>query len=182
MIDPRHEETAPAGDAPYWAKGYDLAVADHDQDANHEYARFVLRMIGVGMAVLFAAIAIGLASMLFAWGKDMPKGPFLGGAPEIQYYPFGHSGENQSPLHTWFDSLKSRKGLCCSFADGVSVADIDWDTKGGRYRVRLDGRWITVPDAAVVTEPNRFGRAVVWPYQDGTGVMQIRCFIPGSGA
>lgn len=88
-----------------------------------------------------------------------------------------------SPLKTWFDQLASGKGLCCSFADGVSVQDVDWDTTNdGRYRVRLNGQWLIVPDAAVVTEPNRFGLAVVWPYQDMNGVTQIRCFIPGAGA
>ncbi len=87
-----------------------------------------------------------------------------------------------SPLKTWFDQLASGKGLCCSFADGVSVQNVDWDTQNGRYRVRLDGKWIVVPDDAVVTEPNRFGQAVVWPYQDASGVTQIRCFIPGTGA
>ena len=87
-----------------------------------------------------------------------------------------------SPLKQWFDQLASGKGLCCSFADGVSVQDVDWDTQDGRYRVRLDGVWIVVPDAAVVKEPNRFGPAVVWPYKDATGATQIRCFIPGSGA
>ena len=96
-----------------------------------------------------------------------------------------------SPLKPWFDHLASGKGLCCSFADGVSIADVDWDTAtvadavGAShvvYRVRLNGQWILVPDAAVVTEPNRFGPAVVWPYQDMNGVTQIRCFIPGAGA
>ena len=88
-----------------------------------------------------------------------------------------------SPLKTWFDQLASGKGLCCSFADGVSVQDVDWDTTNdGRYRVRLNGQWLVVPDAALVTEPNRFGPAVVWPYQDMNGATQIRCFIPGAGA
>jgi hypothetical protein len=87
-----------------------------------------------------------------------------------------------SALKPWFDKLASGKGLCCSFADGVKIEDVDWDTHDGRYRVRLDGRWIVVPDAALVTEPNKFGPAVVWPYQDATGATQIRCFIPGSGA
>ena len=88
-----------------------------------------------------------------------------------------------SPLKPWFDQLASGKGLCCSFADGVSVQDVDWDTTNdGRYRVRLNGQWLVVPDAAVVTEPNRFGPAVVWPYQDMNGATQIRCFIPGAGA
>ena len=36
-------------------------------------------------------------------------------------------------------------------------------------------------DSAVVTEPNRFGPAVVWPYNDRYGNTQIRCFMPGAG-
>jgi hypothetical protein len=87
-----------------------------------------------------------------------------------------------SPLKTWFDQLASGKGLCCSFADGATVEDVDWDTQNGRYRVRLDGQWVVVPDVAVVTEPNKFGPAVVWPYKDSDGATQIRCFMPGSGA
>jgi hypothetical protein len=89
-----------------------------------------------------------------------------------------------SPLKSWFDQLASGKGLCCSFADGFSIQDVDWDTAGpdGTYRVRIHGEWINVPPNAVVTEPNRFGPAVVWPYMDGDGQTQIRCFLPGAGA
>jgi hypothetical protein len=85
-----------------------------------------------------------------------------------------------SPLKEWFDRLASRNGLCCSFADGVSVQDVDWDTQEGHYRVRIYGQWLVVPDAAVVTEPNRFGPAVVWPYNDRYGKTRIRCFMPGA--
>jgi hypothetical protein len=95
-----------------------------------------------------------------------------------------------SPLKSWFDQLASKKGLCCSFADGFSLADVDWDvdcaTAAGieqcRYRVRIDGEWMDVPDEAVITEPNRYGTAVVWPYKDASGTTQIRCFMPGAGA
>jgi len=86
-----------------------------------------------------------------------------------------------SPLKPWFDRLASGKGLCCSFADGVSVEDVDWDTQDGQYRVRIDGQWVIIPDVAVVTEPNRFGPAVVWPYKGNDGTTQIRCFMPGAG-
>ena len=86
-----------------------------------------------------------------------------------------------SPLKPWFDRLASGKGLCCSFADGFSVQDVDWNTQEGHYRVRIYGQWFVVPDAAVVTEPNRFGPAVVWPYNDRYGNTQIRCFVPGAG-
>ena len=48
--------------------------------------------------------------------------------------------------------------------------------------MRLNGEWIFVPDDAVVTEPNKFEPAVVWPYMSPDGQTQIRCFIPGAGA
>ncbi len=76
-----------------------------------------------------------------------------------------------SPLKPWFDTLKSSKGLCCSDADGLS--------KDGHYRVRLEGEWVMVPDDAVITEPNRAGRTMVWPIKDSLGIT-IRCFLPGS--
>jgi hypothetical protein len=89
-----------------------------------------------------------------------------------------------SPLKQWFDSLKSEKGPCCSDADGSAVTDADWESKGGKYRVRLEGQWWDVPDDAVITEPNRAGRTMVWPiYYRSLGSMvrvDIRCFMPGS--
>lgn len=50
----------------------------------------------------------------------------------------------------------------------------------GHYRVRIDGEWVNVPDEAVITEPNRIGRTMVWPIRDGVGGLYIRCFMPGS--
>ena len=84
-----------------------------------------------------------------------------------------------SPLKQWFDGLRSGKGPCCSDADGSAVSDVDWESKDGHYRVRLDGQWIDVPEEAVITEPNRAGRTMVWPIRGYMGVT-IRCFIPGS--
>jgi hypothetical protein len=48
------------------------------------------------------------------------------------------------------------------------------------YEFTGNGLWYL--DAAVVTEPNRFGPAVVWPYNDRYGNTQIRCFMPGAGS
>jgi len=84
-----------------------------------------------------------------------------------------------SPLKQWFDSLKSGKGPCCSDADGSAVSDVDWESKGGRYRVRIEGEWHEVPEDAVITEPNRVGRTMVWPIKGYQG-LSIRCFMPGS--
>src|SRR5215475_1098195 len=89
-----------------------------------------------------------------------------------------HAAQNPE-LHQWFESLRSGKGPCCSDADGSAVSDVDWETAGGHYRVRIDGEWINVPDEAVITEPNRIGRAMVWPIRGYLGV-SIRCFMPGS--
>jgi hypothetical protein len=87
-------------------------------------------------------------------------------------------------LNEWFNRLTSGKGLCCSFADGSAVSDVDWESKDGHYRVRLEGRWVDVPDDAVITEPNRAGRTMVWPYTADHGTdhphLEIRCFMPGS--
>jgi hypothetical protein len=59
-------------------------------------------------------------------------------------------------LNEWFNGLTSGRGLCCSFADGFAVSDVDWESKDGHYRVRLENNWIDVPDDALITEPNRW--------------------------
>jgi hypothetical protein len=82
-------------------------------------------------------------------------------------------------LNGWFDKLASGGGLCCSLTDGVTVADPDWESRDGRYRVRLYGEWIDVPDDALITEPNRAGRTMVWPMLFN-GEISVRCFMPGS--
>ena len=86
-----------------------------------------------------------------------------------------------SPLKSWFDSLNSGNGACCSYTDGRTVEDPDVEMDGNNYRVRVDGQWLDVPDNALVTVPNRFGQAVVWPYKDYEGHIIIRCFLPGAG-
>jgi hypothetical protein len=91
-----------------------------------------------------------------------------------------------SPLKPWFDHLASGKGLCCSMADGYRVEDADWESKDGHYRVRIpkvaggtEMEWVDVPEDAVITEPNRAGRTMVWPIYGYLGE-SIRCFMPGS--
>ena len=84
-----------------------------------------------------------------------------------------------SPLHGWFEQLASKKGRCCSDADGMAITDVDWESHDGHYRVRIDGEWVDVPEEALVTEPNLAGRTMVWPtWLDGHP--HVRCFMPGS--
>jgi hypothetical protein len=82
-------------------------------------------------------------------------------------------------LDPWFDKLKSSRGLCCSFVDGSVVKDVDWESKNGRYRVLVWGKWLDVPDDAVIKEPNLDGRTIVWPVRLGDEIY-IRCFMPGT--
>jgi len=68
-----------------------------------------------------------------------------------------------SPLKPWFESLHSEFGQCCTNADGYIVVDADWESDRGHYRVRIEGEWVAVPEGAVLKEPNRAGRTMVWP-------------------
>jgi hypothetical protein len=83
-----------------------------------------------------------------------------------------------SPLKQWFETLASKKGLCCSDADGTALSEVDWESRDGHYRVWLDGAWHDVPDDAVITVPNRAGKTMVWPMRGVLG-LTIRCFMPG---
>jgi|SRR6185312_8734947 len=87
---------------------------------------------------------------------------------------------NNPGLNPWLKTLKNKHQVpCCDGSDATRLSDVDWDTKDGHYRVRLDGKWVDVPDEAVIEEPNRAGQTLVWPwFKDGE--MRPRCFLPGS--
>jgi hypothetical protein len=108
---------------------------------------------------LVAAVALCAGA---AFARD--DGRFAGTNPELK---------------AWFDRLASKRGPCCSDADGFALTDVDWESKDGHYRVRLEGQWYDVPNDAVITEPNRVGRTMIWPIKY-PGTMHIRCFMPGA--
>ncbi|MCK1419790.1 hypothetical protein IVB14_13125 [Bradyrhizobium sp. 180] len=122
------------------------------------------------------ACALGLSALAASFGHARDRGQFANTNPDLK---------------AWFDGLRSGKGPCCSDADGSAVSDSDWDSKDGHYRVRIprygsgiDGQpqelvWVDVPEEAVISEPNRVGRTMVWPIYGPMGVT-IRCFMPGS--
>ena len=84
----------------------------------------------IGKCALVVALLVGLSTSAFA--RD--DGRYA-----------------NDPLKYWFDNLTSSNGKCCSFADGFSVGDVDWDMQDGHYRVLLHGEWINVPNSSVVT-------------------------------
>jgi hypothetical protein len=45
---------------------------------------------------------------------------------------------SKSPLRSWFETLHSQRGgKCCGDFDGITLSDVDWDTKDNHYRVRI---------------------------------------------
>jgi hypothetical protein len=98
---------------------------------------------------------------------------------------FAHD-HNRPELNEWFRSLHSKGGApCCDAGDfdtgsAKRLDDIDWESKDGHYRVRLGGKWIDVPDTAVVPGANRSGAAMVWPFHQNGELVGIRCFMPGA--
>jgi hypothetical protein len=95
-----------------------------------------------------------------------------------------HAHDHSRPeLNSWFEGLKSGKGPCCSGADGTALSDADWEVRDGHYRVRIQRQWWDVPEQAVIKEPNRAGRTMVWPVYywvlDNQLRIDIRCFMPG---
>lgn len=122
------------------------------------------------------ACALALIALIAPLGRARDRGQFVNTSTELK---------------AWFDGLRSGKGPCCSDADGSAISDSDWESKDGHYRVRIprlgyliEGReqelvWVDVPEEAVISEPNRVGRTMVWPIYGYMGVT-IRCFMPGS--
>jgi hypothetical protein len=93
----------------------------------------------------------------------------------------GQYAQSSPEIRNWFNGLHSKNGLCCSFADGVSIDDPDWRiTTSGSYQVFYQGTWYDVPSDALIQGNNRVGHAVLWPLQIGATVLKIRCFMPGS--
>ena len=104
---------------------------------------------------------------------------------------------NRADLSKWFEKLHDRNGdLCCDGSEAMHLSEVDWETKGNRYRVRVpttpggfvramagatnvETEWVYVPDDAVIEEPNRANVTLVWPLYFPMGV-SVRCFVPGT--
>lgn len=100
--------------------------------------------------------------------------------------PANAHDHNRPDLNNWYHDLHAKGGSwCCDGSDfdtgsAKHLADVDWESRDGHYRVRLNGAWIDVPDEAVIERPNLDGRAMVWPYYLNGELVGIRCFMPGS--
>jgi hypothetical protein len=111
---------------------------------------------------------------------------FLTASPVAEAADHGQFGPTSPEIKAWANSLENKlKEGCCSTADGWKPQEVEYDMKGNKYRVKIDGEWYDVPPAAVIEVPNRFGFPVVWYYQTWDNGIRpsilIRCFIPGAG-
>ena len=100
---------------------------------------------------------------MFVWIKSCATFAVILLAIQLAYGRDRDGRYANSPLHDWFEQLSSKKGPCCSDADGMSLSDVDWESHDGHYRVRIDDEWVDVPEDTVVTEPNRARVSMVWP-------------------
>jgi hypothetical protein len=118
------------------------------------------------------AISIGLVGGALFLGFGLATGAFA-------------HDHNRPELNGWYQSLKNQNKMpCCDGSDAKHVNDLDWETQAkerSHFRVRIDGKWIDVPDEAVITEHNKAGFALEWHgYHDGEPF--VRCFMPGQMA
>jgi hypothetical protein len=147
------------GDAPRQCSDAYLKTKANEPSHNASRWRASLR-------ITCAVLSVALAS---SFGHARDRGQYTNSSPELK---------------AWFEGLRSGKGPCCSDADGSAISDADWESHNGHYRVHIPNNtgemeWVDVPDEAVITEPNRIGRTMVWPIRGYLG-MTIRCFMPGS--
>ena len=111
-------------------------------------------------------ILAGAATLLATAALARDNGQFQNANPEIK---------------RWIEGLRNSKGFgCCDFADGFGAEELEWDATSGTYSVVIEGKRHVVPPEAVLTEPNRLGRAMVWYIKDESGAIIIRCFLPGT--
>lgn len=118
------------------------------------------------LAVIAVATAVFLLTLVTrSFSREQYSGEFDNIAPEIR---------------SWFKSVRSPHGVpCCDIADGHRT---DYDIRGDRYWVPIEGEMQEVPPEAVVYNAgNPYGQAVVWWERQAPGAIYIRCFVPGGG-
>ena len=85
--------------------------------------------------------------------------------------------ENVPPdIRAWFKSVIAPNGVpCCDISDGHRTT---YDVRDGTYWVPIEGRWMAVPERAIIRDRgNPVGEAVVW-YVHHRGDIIISCFVP----
>jgi hypothetical protein len=99
---------------------------------------------------------------------------------EAQAFDNGQYANVPDNVRAWFKSVRSPRGVpCCDIADGHRT---NYDMRENAYWVPIEGKWMQVPETALVpNSDNPTGDAVVWYSKYGERIF-IRCFVPGGAA
>jgi hypothetical protein len=111
--------------------------------------------------IVFAIVATIAAAIwsfvvVFANGMRSSPGVFQGNGTIIAAWaiaallwlawavPAGAHDHARPGLDGWYSNLKSGKGPCCDGpgVDALHLSDVDWESRDGGYRVRIDGEWV----------------------------------------
>lgn len=138
-----------------------------------------LRIVGILVLCGLVACAGAMLAVLFiassARGRELYPGQYAQVDPKVQQ---------------WFkdQTIPGTNQRCCDISDGEYAEE---DIRDGHYWTRSpksQGKWLQVPDAAVIHDPNRNGEPVVWYSYDsdaddgGYAALTIRCYAPGGKA
>lgn len=113
---------------------------------------------------------------------------FLLASPAVARYVGTEQIQYSQEIQDWIKNLKSKKqsSPCCDLSDGdFTSMDIRLGADGkSHFFATIEGEWVEIPDDALVTEPNRIGRPIVWYVRwmglEGKMVTLVRCFLPGA--
>ena len=76
----------------------------------------------------------------------------------------------------WFKRMHDGNGIgCCDSADGYPV---DYEMREDGYWAHFNSVWLSVPESAILRQPNPIGTAVAW-FWEFDGDIEVRCFIAG---
>lgn len=79
-------------------------------------------------------------------------------------------------VRNWFKGVIAPNGVpCCDISDGHRT---EYDFREGAYWVPIEGKWMAVPERAIIRDRgNPVGEAVEW-YVHQRGSIVISCFVP----
>lgn len=89
-----------------------------------------------------------------------------------------HDGMHDS----WLKELTNQAGgQCCDGSDALRLDDVSWRRlPDGAFEVDIQGQHVRVQPDRVVKGSNKVGYALAWPYTEGDGKWNVRCFMPGT--
>jgi len=132
---------------------------------------FIARIVTIG-GILAVIAGLVLVSCTAARARDLD----------------GRYANSDPATREFFRSQTNRNGVnCCDESDGKRVNDAEWRTSATGYEVLINGKWVAVPDHAVLdgrtARPPGLAGAIVWiwPGTENSASPIVTCFLPGAG-